>query len=187
MEKTFKDIASLAWAKNQIEVLASKGIINGSSETEFNPRKAISRADFLVLLIKTFDLQGEMGASFADVPENTYYSESLRIARELGITNATADNLFRPLDPITREDVMVMTARAIKAAKKSDNKTAIESSGLDLNGFMDIMDVSAYAMESVHELVKSKLVHGYNNRIHPKDSITRAESAVLLYNSYNRN
>ncbi|HHV99798.1 MAG TPA: hypothetical protein GXX36_09550, partial [Clostridiaceae bacterium] len=49
VKKTFDDIANYAWAKKEIEVMASKGIINGTSATTFNPSADITRADFIVL------------------------------------------------------------------------------------------------------------------------------------------
>ena len=119
VEKTFDDIASVNWAINPIEVLASKGIINGTADSQFSPTKQVSRADFIVLLVRTLELQGTWGSLFADVPEGAYYDESLRIARGLGITQGSGDNLFNPQGAITREDMMVLTDRALKASGKS--------------------------------------------------------------------
>jgi hypothetical protein len=51
VQKTFADINAYGWARKQIETMASKGVINGTSETTFNPSANISRADFIVLLV----------------------------------------------------------------------------------------------------------------------------------------
>lgn len=48
--KTFTDLAAFGWAQKEIEVLASKGIINGTGNGTFNPGASISRADFILLL-----------------------------------------------------------------------------------------------------------------------------------------
>ncbi|WP_458788496.1 S-layer homology domain-containing protein, partial [Vallitalea sediminicola] len=42
VEKTFDDITNYQWAKNQIQVLASKGIINGTSNKTYAPAECIT-------------------------------------------------------------------------------------------------------------------------------------------------
>ncbi|MGG1555151.1 S-layer homology domain-containing protein [Paenibacillus ferrarius] len=183
VNKTFQDLASTQWARNPIEVLAAKGIVNGVSETEFGPAHVITRADFLVLLTRTLELRGDLGAAFGDMPEQAYYNEPLRLARGLGITEGTGDNAFHPLEPITREDMMVLTARALQAAHASVAADANDMASLQ--AFSDRGDISAYAVKSVAALVRAGLVQGYDQAIHPQATTTRAETAMLMYNLYN--
>ncbi|MDQ8737251.1 S-layer homology domain-containing protein [Paenibacillus sp. LHD-38] len=182
VQKTFNDIVSLDWAKKQIEVLASKGIINGISDKSFDPGQPVTRADFIVLLVRTLELESSkgMGNRFADVQEGDYYNDALRIARGLGITKGMGDNLFKPHMSITREDMMVLTERALEAVKPITTNS--EQAPLKL--FKDSADISDYAVNSVAALVKTGLVQGNGNTIHPKKTTTRAESAVLMYNIY---
>lgn len=42
-EKTFRDIGKFEWARNAIEVLGSKGIINGMTEDQFVPQAEVKR------------------------------------------------------------------------------------------------------------------------------------------------
>jgi hypothetical protein len=181
VQKTFNDIDSFAWAKKQIEVLASKGIVNGITDTKFNPRDPVTRADFIVLLVRTLELQGTLSDSFADVPDDAYYSTSLRIARELGIASGSGDNKFKPQASITREEMMVLTYRALLVAKK---QLSTDVPGAILSDFSDSMVISAYALESVAALVKMGLIHGSDNAIQPKKTSNRAQTAVLMYNIY---
>lgn len=180
--KSFDDLQSVQWAQKQIKVLASKGMVNGISATQFEPTQPITRADFLVLLARTLELHGNLGSAFSDVPQNAYYSESLRIARGLGITDGIGDNQFNPHDPITREDMMVLTARALAQTGRLVNSMTME----DLDPFKDASLVSSYARTSIATLVKNGLVQGYNQAIHPKETTTRAETVVLMYNIYNQ-
>lgn len=181
VNKSFMDIQSVEWAKHPVEVMASKGIINGVSDTEFRPSQAVTRADFLVLLVRTLELGGKAGDRFADVPDQAYYYEAVGIARSLGIAEGSGDNLFKPLEPITREDMMVLTARALKASgqQAAGGDTAV------LQSFSDARKISPYASESVASLVKAGLIHGNGSQIEPKSTTTRAEAAVLMYNLYN--
>lgn len=182
VQKTFDDIASLDWAKNQIEVLASKGIINGSSDKSFDPDQPVTRADFLVLLVRTLELDRSrgMGDKFADVRAGEYYDEALRIARGMGITEGVGDNLFKPSEPITREDMIVMTERTLRVSKQITTNSKEEQ----LKQFKDYANVSAYAAPSIAALVEMGLVHGYDNAVHPKEFTNRAQAAVLMYNIF---
>ncbi|MCZ8514284.1 S-layer homology domain-containing protein [Paenibacillus filicis] len=182
VQKTFDDIASLDWAKSQIEVLAFKGIVSGVSDNIFDPAQPVTRADFLVLLARTLELDRSkgMGGKFADVREGDYYDEALRIARGMGITEGVGDNLFKPHEPITREDMIVLTVRALRVAKQMTSKAKEEQ----LRQFNDYTAVSAYAAQSVAALVEMGLVHGYDNALHPKETTNRAQAAVLMYNIY---
>lgn len=119
LHKTFEDISSSGSAKKAIEVLASKGIIKGTSENRFSPSRTISRADFVLLLSRVFDWQALSGSSFTDVPINAYYSDALRSARTLGVIKGIGYNQFKPNDSITSEEMIVITQRALAAAKIS--------------------------------------------------------------------
>ena len=182
VDKTFEDVAALDWAKGQIGTLASKGIINGTSDNQFSPEQEVTRADFLVLLVKTFGLQGELGETFADVTAEKYYSDAIRIARKLGITFGDGNNRFNPNAKITREDMMVLTNRALKAAGK---QLLTDASVDSIAHFTDKATIAGYAAESVNALVQAGLIHGFDNAVQPKDTTTRAQAAVLIYNLYN--
>ena len=66
-DKTFDDLGSVAWAKKQIEVLASKGILKGISEKEYAPQTNITRADFLYFLVRTLGVDAKVDGNFKDI------------------------------------------------------------------------------------------------------------------------
>ena len=180
--KTFADLDSSAWARHEIEVMASKGIISGVSSTMYNPSANIKRADFLKLLITTLDLNADFTDNFEDVSKNAYYYKTVGIARKLGIVNGIGNGKFEPEKDITRQELMVMTARALKAAQKQIEAGAANQ----LASFADAADVSGYAQTSVSALIKSGIIKGSNGRINPLDNTTRAEAAVIMYRLYNK-
>ena len=182
-KKTFKDIESYPWAKKEVEVLASKGITNGTSDVTYSPERNITRADFLTLLIRTLELRADFTTNFDDVNTGTYYYESIGIAKELGIILGVGNNKFNPNREISRQDMMVMTYNALKAAGRIDGfatEAAIED-------FDDMSQVAQYAVGSVATLVDLGLIKGSGNRIKPRDNTTRAEVAVILYRILNYN
>ncbi len=181
VEKTFNDLAGYSWAKNCIEVMASKGIISGTTETSFNPGADISRADFITLLVKVLELDAEFSSNFTDVKAEEYYYEAVGIAKALGITAGTGKNMFDPKAPITRQDMMLLVTKALKVAGKSDLKGTMN----DIKSYSDAPKVSSYAVESVAGLVKAGIVSGYDNKIDPAGKTTRAQAASIIYKLYN--
>ncbi|UQZ36154.1 cellulosome anchor protein [Paenibacillus sp. PK3_47] len=180
--KTFNDAAVFRWAQKPIEVLASKGIINGVSDTAFAPQANITRADFLVILVRTLGLTADFSGNFSDVSPSAYYYEALGIARQLGIATGTGNGGFNPAEPVSRQDLMVLSRRALQI-----NGTAVtEGNAADLRKYSDWAELSAYAAEDVAAMVKEGLVSGSGTALSPKAYANRAEAAVIMYRIFNK-
>jgi endo-1,4-beta-xylanase len=175
--KSFGDLQNVPWAQQAIDVMAARNIIQGTSVNSFSPEASIKRADFIALLVRVLELKGTGNnvASFSDVPKLDYYYDELAIAKELGIATGFADDTFRPNSDISRQDMMVLTARALAATGKQ-----IKAS-VALNAYLDEASISSYAKNSALLLLKAGIVNGKNDRIAPNDTLTRAEAAVILY------
>lgn len=156
----FKDVgAKYSWASEGIDTLHRLGIIQGTSATTFSPEKNITRADFVLLVMRALGLEAESGSSFADVSPGAYYAEALSMAKKLGIINGTDGNRFNPKGEISRQDMMVIAARALKAV----NKLSAGGSAGELSGYTDRMKVAKYAIDSVAALVKEGIVQETGN------------------------
>jgi hypothetical protein len=181
VQKTFEDTGKQQWAERAIEVLASKGIINGVSETNFVPQANITRADFLKLLVESLDLSADFTENFNDVLPADYYYEAAGIAKALGISEGTGSGLFEPKSSITRQDMMVMAAKAMLHAGKE-----LPSANTDqLAVFADRSQVADYATDSLGALYAEGIIQGSGNYILAKKASTRAEAAVIIYRIYN--
>jgi len=176
----FSDIYDVAWAQHQIEFLASKGILRAVSGKHFKPIDQITRADFLYFLINTLDLKAHSDENFSDVYEEDYYYEALATAKKLGITSGIDDDIFKPAECITRQDVITLTVRALNAAGIVFEPADIST----IEGYIDFRLISDYAAESVAILVREGIIQGSGNRLNPLHNFTRAEAAVLLYRVY---
>jgi len=182
VNKTFSDLKSHSWAKHQIEVLASKGIINGTSDTTFSPQAFITRADFMVLLVKALDLNAVVDSNFDDVPADAYYYNQIGIAKKLGITTGIGDNKYDPRAQITRKDMMVLITRALMVS----GKISSEGTADVVAHFTDKNDIAPYAVSGIATLVREGIVLGSNNMINPKGNASRAELAAIIYKIYNK-
>ncbi|MCR8641885.1 DUF4855 domain-containing protein [Paenibacillus sp. N1-5-1-14] len=177
----FADLDKTAWAQEAVEKLAALGVVKGTSATTFSPAEQVSRADFILMLVRALDLKSEASAAFTDVQAQDYYYEAVLIAKQLGIVIGVDGDKFAPKDNITRQDMMVMVARALKATKAKEitgDLTAFE-------GFKDADKVSDYAAGSIAAMIEQGLIQGDGGMIHPQNNTTRAETAVFLYRLLN--
>ena len=178
--KTFDDLDSVPWARKAIELLASKGIIRGKTETEYAPQTDISRAEFLYSLVRTLGVTASFDENFDDIEIGAYYYKELGIAKKIGIAKGIGNNKFSPNASITRQDLMVLAERALRMLKKLET----HGGDSDLDRFEDKSLIAEYAIDSIASLVKEGLIVGSENRINPLDNTSRAEAAVFLYRIY---
>jgi endo-1,4-beta-xylanase len=175
--KTFEDLQNVPWAKQAIDTMASRDLIKGIAENSFSPEASIKRADFIALLVRSLELHSTRNneVMFIDVSNTAYYYNELVIAKALDITTGFEDNTFKPDSPISRQDMMVLTTRAMAAAGKQ-----VQAGGT-LDAYPDAASISSYAKDSAAALVKSGIVNGKNEKLAPNDELTRADAAVILY------
>ena len=176
----FQDLAGYDWAKASIELLTKAGIISGTSATTYSPGAGISRGDFVALLMRMLDTAGTANVAFDDVPKASYYFQEIAQARALGIAQGTGDNCFRPNDPISRQDMIVFTMRAMEKT----GYIQVTGERTDLGGFKDSALVADYAYEDIAHAVGQGLIVGGDGKLNPRQNTTRAEAAVFIANIY---
>ncbi|TYP75438.1 subtilisin family serine protease [Paenibacillus methanolicus] len=109
----FGDIAG-SWAEPKIQALAGKLLVNGTDKTTFSPKRAVTRAEFASLLARALGLSGSSKQAFQDVPQDAWYAQDVAAAYEAGLITGTPEGRFAPDASITRDQLSVMLARAIK-------------------------------------------------------------------------
>ena len=115
----FADVPAGSWYGDSVTFLAARDITNGSGNGEYSPGAAITRGQFIVLLLKAYGIEadGAGAANFSDAGD-TYYTGYLAAAKRLGITTGTGDNQFKPNDLITRQDLFTLLYRALEVLKE---------------------------------------------------------------------
>ncbi len=174
----FGDLGNHPWAKDAIESLTSMGIVDGDGKGNYNPSGNITRAEFIKLLAATFSLTETPYGSFKDVTYNDWYHRWIMTAYRSGIVEPDEDGLFHPETPISRQDIVFYSVRAIKAAGFT-----LEQPPLYLMyGFSDYNEISPYAQSSFAAMNHAGIINGIgNNRLGPLNPATRAEAATILY------
>lgn len=178
--KKFNDINS-TYGKADIEMLTSKGLYEWIEGDSFSPKRNITRAEFLYLLVKALDLHANVGSNFTDVKNTDFYYEAAGIAKELGITNGIGNNKLGAKANITRQDMSSMMVRALKLA----NKNYPEGNAAELSQFKDADLIADYAKESLATLVKAGQLKGYNKSLDPRKTFTMEEAATVISRIYN--
>ncbi|MFD0670964.1 S-layer homology domain-containing protein [Cohnella sp. GCM10027633] len=177
--KTFADLKG-HWAKTDIELLASKRIIQGTTADSFAPNQSITRAEFAALLVRSLGLTSSgTAAAFGDVNGKAWHADAIATAVEAGIVEGYADGTFKPNDLVTREQIAVMLSRSLKYVNKSVQVTGTD--GAILGKYTDGGSIGAWAKAALAELVEARIIQGNaSNALVPAANASRAEAAVML-------
>ncbi|MEK5235888.1 bifunctional 2',3'-cyclic-nucleotide 2'-phosphodiesterase/3'-nucleotidase [Paenibacillus sp. FSL L8-0470] len=172
----FKDLGKVAWAQEAISALAAKGIVKGLDGNTFAPAKTVTRAEFVTMLVRSLNLSTPGSATFKDVKQGTWYSEPISIAVNAGLVKGSGDNRFEPGRVITRQEMVIMIAGALKEQLPSVDKTAV------LAKFTDKSSIASYAQEAVAQLTELGILNGMDDaKFAPKSNANRAQAAVIIY------
>jgi beta-glucosidase len=176
----FNDLGSHARAKDAIEALAAREAIKGIGNGHFAPKGEVSRAEFIAMLIRAFDLEAKNATTtLKDVPKGAWYYDEITTAQQLGIVSGKPDGSLGAGDRITREDMAVIAFKATK-------HLGIDlSSGSMENSFTDRSEVSPYAADAVNAMFRAGLIKGVGDGgFAPLEHSSRAEAAMIIYRLY---
>ncbi|MBE7051715.1 MAG: S-layer homology domain-containing protein [Ruminococcaceae bacterium] len=169
----FKDLDSHLWAKDAIEYLKSKKIVQGKSEEYFAPSDNVTRAEFtkiIVLALSKYNAAAK--ADFDDVSTNDWEYLYVASAKEANLINGISDKTFGSSLFLTREDMAVIIARALSY----DNKAVMSTQ------YFDDAEISAYAKAAVNYVKTRGIMTGMGDgNFSPKTNVTRAEACKAIY------
>ncbi|OMF13014.1 hypothetical protein BK131_17400 [Paenibacillus amylolyticus] len=190
--QSYPDITNHPWARNLLNAMYSKGIMNPLRTNAFGADDQTTRGEFATLLVKGMDIQlvKPSKTTFTDVSENTksdrWTYEAIETAARAGIVQGLSDGFFGPDQPVTREQAAVMIARAMNA------KLAANDSKLTATlakSFLDSTSIDFYARPAIVAVTKAKIMEGSPVNIpgaaktqfqfNPKGNMTRAEAAKI--------
>ena len=170
-QPVFSDVNDMHWAKEAVEELAKEGIISGYEGGKFNPNNKITREEFVKIVVETFDkYDASADIDFSDVKNNAWYYKYVASGVKAGIINGVSEAEFGTGNNITRQDAAVILYRIYN--KKTDKKVEFSDEAL----------ISDYAKEAVLALSGKSIITGMSDgKFYPKNNLTRAEAAVMIY------
>jgi len=169
---SFSDLGSALWAKEAVEALAAKGIINGRGDGTFAPNDIVTRAEFCKMITLAFNaVKADATCDFKDVSGNAWFHSYVASANAAGFINGRGDRTFAPNDTMSREEMVAVAFRALgKEAAQAEEK------------FADDDAISDYAKSAVYTLKKLGIIDGVgDNMFAPKALVTRAMAAKVIY------
>ncbi len=178
--KTFSDISG-HWAQQDIEFLVAKTIINGYDMGNFAPDKGVTRAQYTVMLAKALALPQDKSfpVIFKDVPQGAWYYGAVAALVKTGIISGYNEHTFAPGAGISREEIAVMTVKAMDYKKLLEANQAARQ---DIpKTFGDAGRIAGWARSSVALAAENGIMIGQpGGEFAPTQRVTRAQAAVIL-------
>ncbi len=170
----YADLPSSHWAYPAVIKLSDKGIMSGYDK-KFRPDDGLLREECVKIIVCAFGYgEDESGSlNFDDVDRGHWAYKYILSAYQNKIIKGISENLFGTGEKITREDFAVMIYNALWRTERDGAA----------DNFADADEISDYAKDAVEYLKANGIVKGReNNMFFPKDGITRAEAAQIIYN-----
>ncbi|MEG0873749.1 MAG: S8 family serine peptidase [Clostridiales bacterium] len=178
MSEKFLDVPDGEWYALSVYSLKDQGIIDGKSKYLFDPNGKVTRGEFVKILAKASqeDTASYKGTtSFIDVPVNEWYTEYVNWGVKNEIVKGFGNNLFKPEDPIQREEMAAMISRYVKS--KNITLTKVTEKVI----FKDDKNISDWARDDIYLLNESGVITGdTEGTFRPQDSTIRAETAAMI-------
>ena len=165
------------WFTDSVVYCYINGYLGGISGNEFDYKSSVNRAMFATILAKIDDapLYEYSEMSFTDVPAEQWYSNAIEWAYRNGYTAGLDRGIFGPKYPVKREQL------ATFLYTYSEKKGYDVSGRADIGAYTDHANVSDYALDAMTWAVNKGIFGGTDKReLLPKDSITRAQMAVVI-------
>lgn len=165
--KYFSDIIS-HFAKDDIQSVASVGLMTGTGEHSFSPYKPLTRAQMATIAARMLKLSSDTNNIPADA-KGHWAEKEIKAVFDAGLMKGYPDGKFYPDREASREEAAVFLSRVIKA----------ELSGTNIS-FKDV-DKDRWSYDEIMALAGSGILTGYPDKtFRPENIIDRGEMAAVL-------
>jgi hypothetical protein len=180
--REFSDVAAGHWGHSYITNMAGKGFISGYTDGTFRPNGEITRAEFVTILAQMYVLHGEVSElEFADVSADDWYAPYVAAGYDKQIVAGKSATEFDPNGKISRQEAAAMLSNVIGM-----NGFLADTDDSQMDQFADQVDISSWACTSVTNCYAYGLFSGRTDgRFAPKENLSRAEAATMLFNLQN--
>ena len=168
----FTDVTQDKWFYEHVEYCFDKGLMDGMTDTTFEPQSNTTRAQFATVLWRMEGRPAPTAAApFTDC-QTGWFKDAVAWAYENQIVDGMSETTFAPNDNITREQMVAMLYRYME-------KPAVTG---DLSAYKDAASISSYAVDAFNWAVSNGIVDGRTaDTLAPKALATRAELSAILH------
>jgi len=170
----FTDVNQNAPYNNAVQFLWERGIMVGTSDTQFSPNATLTRAMLATIVYRVAgEPQTAFRSVFSDVPSGRWYSVPVTWANDAGIVQGVGGGRFAPDDRLTREQLAAMMHRY--AVSRGDNVSvpANVTAPAGTSGW-----ATNYVRWAIH--------NGFISTSNPSAHASRAETANFVYRFMNQ-
>ena len=163
------------WAGNFIQELIQLGIVKGFPNRTFRPDATITRSQYASLMVQAFNPNAlREPIQFEDIKENHWGYQVIQQAYQSKLISGYPGRKFLPNQNIPRIQVIVSLVNGLGLTNE------IEA---DLNIYQDSNKIPNYARDEVTAATQNRLIVNYPKveKLNPNQSATRAEVAVMVY------
>ena len=165
------------WAKDFIDYVVGRGLLDGSRENKFYPNEKMTRGMLVTALGKLagVNVKKYETNSFTDVQNDSSYHPYIEWAYSKGVVYGIGDGTFAPDKSITREEMAVIFERY---AKVTGCKIPVTR---EASVYEDKENIGIEYRESVKAMQQAGIMMGIDgNKFNPKGNATRAEVSAML-------
>lgn len=172
----YQDLSASEWYHDGIHYCIETGLMNGMSDTAFDPSGLTTRAQLVTILYRAKGSPSISGMSepFRDVSKNDWYYNAIVWAYNNKVVTGVSADSFAPNANVTREQVATILYRY---------KGSPMGKGA-LSGFPDAASISGYAIDALSWAVGEGLINGIKNgntsMLSPTGNATRAQVSTIL-------
>ncbi|MBM7566496.1 S-layer homology domain-containing protein [Paenibacillus sacheonensis] len=194
MTYSFSDVTNHPYARNYMEAIFSKGVMNAANFDDFGADMYSTRGEFTRMIVKALDIPLNYELSkphFDDVPpiinQDALWDFSyIETAAREGIIRGTQPRAFEPSANLTRGDAAVFLARALNLKLETDPK---KIDATLQKTFKDYADIDYYAKASVLAIAKKGYIQGSpidpkdlkkGYTYEPKSSLLRSDASIII-------
>jgi len=163
------------WAANFIQELIRLGIVKGFPNRTFRPDATITRSQYAALMVQAFNPNAlREPIQFEDIKQNYWGYEVIQQAYQSKLISGYPGKKFLPNQNIPRIQVIVSLVNGLGLTSEIE---------IDLNIYDDSNKIPNYGQDEVAAATQNRLIVNYPKieKLNPKQSATRAEVAVMVY------
>ena len=175
----FKDVSEKNWFYSYVEHVYTEGIMEGKSETIFDPNANVTRAEFVTIIARLAEANTEgcrdSLEAFTDAKKNAWYADAMGWGVKEGLVTGTSENTLAPNEAMTRAQLATFVARLndYLGITLPEDPEAVRS-------FTDVKNGKWYS-DSVEALRESGLINGNGDgKFRPNDTSKRSETAAII-------
>lgn len=157
-KSSFTDVNTKLWYNNLIAYLEKYNIISGYTDGTFRPEEQITRAEFVTMCMRFYDMFDDITVSdkniFNDVPKSHWAAGYIYNAIAMKWIEGYADGTFKPDSNITRAEVVAIVNRVLDHTADTEYVNKNISA---VNKFMDLKDKSYWAFYEILEAANTHM------------------------------